>query len=154
MEDPQSAESSPAVVHAQDAMPALFDTVDYTGAMDDAPTPLMDQLASRMGSLQVAEDGQLRFYGATSNLHILASGASPGTPAPSVNEDYQAILEKARLGQYVDEELEDHLLKLYFCWEDPSIHVVDEEIYFRERYRARKEFQFSHFYSEVLTNAM
>lgn len=118
--------------------------------------PFEDQLCGRMGSLQIAEDGQLRFYGATSNLNILHN--NPLTPRTSgsqcVDKTWQDLLNSAGVGQSVSSELEDHLLKLYFCWEDPSIHVVDEELYFRARASSRHGDRSSGMYSEVLTNAM
>jgi hypothetical protein len=122
-------------------------------AEDDA---LVDQLSGRMGSLQLADDGQLRFYGPTSNLTILQHGAlSLGTPTDLISsETWQESLKVAGVGQSVDPELEFHLLKLYFCWEDPSIHVVHEHTFFTEMSRCRREGCTSSTYSEALTNAM
>jgi hypothetical protein len=118
--------------------------------------PFEEQLCERMGSLQMAEDGQLRFYGATSNLNILHTGplSIKNSRSRRVNGTWQEILNTAGVGQFVSPELEDHLLKLYFCWEDPSIHIVDEKLYYRERVKWRKGDCSSTTYSEVLTNAM
>jgi hypothetical protein len=118
--------------------------------------PLVDHLSGRMGSLQIADDGQLRFYGPTSNLTILQNGplSINLSQCHSGRENWQQVLENSGLGQAVDPELEDHLVKLYFCWEDPSIHVVDEDLYRREKKRSRLEGCSSTIYSEVLTNAM
>jgi hypothetical protein len=118
--------------------------------------PFEDQLCERMGSLQMAEDGQLRFYGATSNLNILHNGplSTRHSRSRRANGTWQDILNAAGVGQFVNRELEDHLLKLYFCWEDPSIHIVDEELYYRERVKWKHEDCSSAAYSEVLTNAM
>ena len=109
-----------------------------------------------MGSLQIAEDGQLRFYGATSNLHILHNGplSLSRSKFRSPAEQGAGLLVGAGVGHYVDPTIEDHLLKLYFTWEEPSIHVVEERIFWRERTNCRAGGHFSSFYSEVLTNAM
>jgi hypothetical protein len=117
--------------------------------------PVVEQLSRRMGSLQVAEDGQLRYFGATSNLHILHNGPS-SLSGPSIRRVYdaQAVLDKSGVGAHVTEELEDHLIKLYFAWEDPSLHIAREEIYFQERAKWKIGIRGSPFYSEVLTNAM
>ena len=82
-----------------------------SSATDDA---LVDQLSGRMGSLQLADDGQLRFYGPTSNLTILQNGTlSLGTSSRvSVAENWPDILARAGVGHVVDTELEDHLIKL------------------------------------------
>jgi len=128
------------------------DPTEFSGKTD----PFEDQLCERMGSLQMAEDGQLRFYGATSNLNILHNGPLSIRLSRSrrVNGTWQEILNTAGVGQFVSPELEDHLLKLYFCWEDPSIHIVDEKLYYRERVKWRLGDCSSAMYSEVLTNAM
>lgn len=118
-------------------------------------SPLMDQLAGRMGSLQIAGDGKLRFFGATSNLHILYTGdrRSPSCRG-STNQDSQAVLDRAGVGDIIDAELESHLLRLYFAWEDPSIHVVDEEVFYRDQAKCKIHNRPSNFYSETLANAM
>ncbi|KAF2799540.1 hypothetical protein K505DRAFT_196071, partial [Melanomma pulvis-pyrius CBS 109.77] len=123
----------------------------------DVSSPLVDQLAGNLGSLQIAEDGQLRFYGATSNLHLLVTGARKSNnsitfPNP---DEIQRTLHAAGVGHYVEPELEEHLIKLYFCWEDPSIHLVQEDIFHRERRKCKESRTgTSKFYSEVLVNAM
>ncbi len=139
----------------------------YPGSSPDQPVPeadnsnassdlLVDQLSGRVGSLQIAEDGQLRFYGATSNLHILHNGPLSLSRANfrSPSENGADLLRGAGVGHLVEQDLEEHLLKLYFCWEDPSIHVVDEFTFWRERRKCLSTNYVSSFYSEVLANAM
>jgi hypothetical protein len=147
-----------------------FDDVDLlnarsVGAMSPArmyspPTegssPLVDQITGSLGSLQLAEDGQLRFYGATSNLHLLIKGARKSANRHSLAHasKVQVILLAAGVGQVVDTELEEHLIRLYFCWEDPSIHLVQEDVFYRERRKCKSGNGTSKLYSEVLVNAM
>ncbi|KIW11440.1 hypothetical protein PV08_10740 [Exophiala spinifera] len=134
--------------------------VDAAATEVDQPYPesdtLADQLSGRMGSLQIAEDGQLRFYGATSNLHILHNGplSLSRSRFRSLSQEGSNLLHGAGVGHLVDQDLEDHLLRLYFCWEDPTIHVVEESIFWRERRRCLSGHHFSSYYSEVLSNAM
>jgi hypothetical protein len=144
------SESSPEATHARDAHSGLS-ILPLSG--EDI---LLDQLSGRIGSLQIAEDGQLRFYGATSNLHILHNGplSLSRSNYRSLSEQGLSLLVGAGVGHYVDPKIEDHLLKLYFTWEEPSIHVVDEAIFWRERTNCRASGEFSALYSEVLTNAM
>lgn len=131
------------------------DVADPSAGNQDSEA-LMDQLSGRIGSLQIAEDGQLRFYGATSNLHILHNGPMSLSRSTfrSTCEDGAALLQGAGVGHLVSEELEDHLLQLYLCWEDPSIHVIDEDVFWRERRNCKATNSVSSMYSEVLTNAM
>ena len=116
----------------------------------------MSPLSDRMGSLQIAEDGQLRFFGLTSNLHISHVGPFPlfNSNIRSVHWNEALILKAAGVGHEVEEELEDHLTKLYFTWENPNIPLVDEATYYQEKDRYRRLNQPSHRYSEVLNNAM
>jgi hypothetical protein len=123
---------------------------------EDDDDEIMDQLSARMGAFQIAEDGQLRFFGATSNLHILHTGLSSMSRVLSrtVRAEGEEILLRAGLGSTINESVERHLEDLYFRWEDPSIHVVDEEMYFlakADHYSGRDR---SPFYSETLKNAM
>lgn len=122
----------------------------------DSNDEAMDLLSERFGSLQVAEDGHLRFFGATSNLHITHVGPFPLVPSNirSLYGREQEILRHASVGHEVSEELEEHLLRLYFCWENPNIPVIDADIYYSERRNYRRTSCASHRYSEVLTNAM
>jgi len=117
---------------------------------------MVDQLSARMGSFQLAEDGQLRYFGATSNLHILHNGAFSLsiTPTRSIRTEGNATLHRAGVGHTVDTEFEKHLEWLYFKWEDPAIHVVDEDMYYAEQERWNSGEDGSPFYSETLKNAM
>jgi len=117
---------------------------------------MIDQLSARMGSFQLAEDGQLRYFGATSNLHILHNGAFSlsRTPTRSIRTEGSSTLHRAGIGQEVDQEFEKHLEELYFTWEDPAIHVVDEEMYYLEQAKWNSGEDGSPFYSETLKNAM
>jgi hypothetical protein len=117
---------------------------------------MIDQLSARMGSFQIAEDGQLRYFGATSNLHILHNGASSlsSTPTRSVRTEGALALQRAGLAQEVCPEFEKHLEKLYFAWEDPAIHVVDKEMYYSEQEKYDNGEDGTSFYSETLKNAI
>lgn len=117
---------------------------------------IMDQLSARMGAFQIAEDGQLRYFGATSNLHILHNGLSSlSRPVNrSVRIEGEEVLSRAGLDHTVDRELQRQLEDLYFQWEDPAIHVVDEEMYFLAQNRYYSGEDGTPFYSETLKNAM
>ncbi|KAK1763981.1 fungal-specific transcription factor domain-containing protein, partial [Phialemonium atrogriseum] len=123
----------------------------HPGADDD----MASSLTARMGSLQIAEDGQLRYYGPTSNLHISRNGLQ-GISRSSIRHvasEGKAVLGRAGLDHPVLPSVEIHLAKLYFAWEDPAIHVVDEDIYFEAR-RAWLDGNTTPYYSETLNNAI
>ncbi|KAJ5125859.1 hypothetical protein N7526_008036 [Penicillium atrosanguineum] len=124
---------------------------------NEAENDVIEQLSNRIGTLKIAGDGHLRFYGATSNLNLVDVSATQQRQRPdarTVRHDGQDILNHLRVGQPVDQGLEDHLVELYFTWQNPSIYVVDKEMYMTARFKWRNEYDDTPFYSEVLTNAM
>ncbi|KAJ6151568.1 hypothetical protein N7470_007165 [Penicillium chermesinum] len=124
---------------------------------NEAESDVIEQLSNRIGTLKIAGDGHWRFYGATSNLNLVDVSATQQRQRPdarTVRHDGQDILNHLRVGQSVDQALEDHLVELYFTWQNPSIYVVDKEMYITARTKWREEYDDTPFYSEVLTNAM
>ncbi|GIJ89697.1 hypothetical protein Asppvi_008642 [Aspergillus pseudoviridinutans] len=138
---------------------AQNDTEDDSdsGEEDEAENDVIEQLSHRIGTLKIAGDGHLRFYGATSNLNLVDVSATQQRQRPdarTVRHDGQDILNHLRVGQPVDQALEDHLVELYFTWQNPSTYVVDKEMFMTARSRWRNDLDDTPFYSEVLTNAM
>lgn len=136
----------------------LSPSKSYEGDHDEKSDDdeVMNQLSARIGTFQIAEDGQLRYYGATSNLHILHNGLSslPRALHRSIRLEGEEALARAELNQRIDPDLEKHLEDLYFRWEDPAIHVVDEEIYFLAKSAYYSGEDGNPFYSETLKNTM
>jgi hypothetical protein len=58
------------------------------------------------------------------------------------------------LNQAVPLDLQTHLAKLYFTWEDPAIHVIDEDVFFEEKEQWLRDNRSTPYYSETLNNAM
>lgn len=128
-----------------------------SGEEDEAEHDVIEQISNRIGTLKIAGDGHLRFYGATSNLNLVDVSATQQRQRPdarSVRYDGQDTLNRLRVGQPVDQSLEDHLVELYFTWQNPSTYVVDKEMFMTARSKWRNELEDTPFYSEVLTNAM
>lgn len=124
---------------------------------DEAENNVIEQLSHRIGTLKIAGDGHLRYYGATSNLNLVDVSATQQRQRPdarTVRQDGQEILNYLGIGQHVEQALEDHLVELYFTWQNPSAYVVDKEMYMLARSNWRDEQNDTPFYSEVLTNAM
>ncbi|KAL4942999.1 hypothetical protein BDV06DRAFT_153620 [Aspergillus oleicola] len=128
-----------------------------SGEEDEAEKDVIEQISHRIGTLKIAGDGHLRFFGATSNLNLVDVSATQQRQRPdarTVRHDGQDILNHLRVGQSVDRALEDHLLELYFTWQNCSTYVVDKEMYYTARRNWREDLDDTPFYSEVLTNAM
>ncbi|KAJ5958499.1 uncharacterized protein N7479_005649 [Penicillium vulpinum] len=125
-------------------------------SISEEPSNHDNHLSDRMGSLQIAEDGQLRLFGPTSNLHISHVGPFPlfNSNIRLIHWNEALILTAAGVNSHVDQELEDHLTKLYFAWENPNIPLVDERAYYQGKTCYRNLNQPNHRYSEVLNNAI
>lgn len=152
----QDIAQQPGVLLEQAQNNGLYDS-DSGDEEDEAEKDVIDQISHRIGTLKIAGDGHLRFYGATSNLNLVDVSAAQQRQRPdarTVRHDGQDILNHLRVGQPVDQELEDHLVELYFTWQNTSTYVVDKEMYMIARTKWREEYDDTPFYSEVLTNAM
>ena len=98
---------------------------------DEADAELINDLSARLGSLRVAPDGRLRYYGTATNLHLLEHHPAQEdiTEIRNVRQDGKQILDAAGVGREVDPSFEQHLIDLYFTWHDPCFHIVDREMY-------------------------
>ncbi|OAP65610.1 hypothetical protein AYL99_01582 [Fonsecaea erecta] len=123
---------------------------------DEGSDGVINEISERMGTLQVTDDGELRYFGATSNLPLRDDTATFTQSAESTiaRNRGQRLLEAAGLSQHVDEALEDHLTNLYFTWQDPTFHVVDRDLYKQVRRSHRSRPGRSSYLSETLINAM
>lgn len=99
----------------------------------------------------------MRFYGATSSRHISFGGGVNSQVSNStmlrtrVND---ALSRLGLLSPLVSPELEERLLRLYFCWHNPFFQVVDEEVFYRHRALYAKNSPECKFYSPALLFAI
>ncbi|CAM1509660.1 Fc.00g033990.m01.CDS01 [Cosmosporella sp. VM-42] len=126
---------------------------------DDEEDDLTNQVSDRMGSLHLSEDGELRYYGATSNLTLLDNTAMPldhrrEIEAENAQKRGQAMVDAAGVGQTINPALVQHLTSLYFAWQDPSFHVVDKDMYQKQQSQSNRESKNTTFYSETLMNTI
>lgn len=124
-----------------------------TGETDETEA-LVDQLSDRIGTLQVGARGHIRYYGPTSNFN-LAQLPFPDVYAVfrTIRNDGKDVLERLGLNKPIPAALEEHLTKLYFTWQDPTLHVVNRHMFYlaRSRWEDGEE---SPYYSESLQNAL
>ena len=116
-----------------------------------------NEISDRMGGLLVSKDGQWRFYGATSNLHLARCRSDFGSATESISQEMSQNAERLKLfgvAHTVDPTLVQQLLDLYFSWHNASLHIVDHDIFQRGRHLYTRECKSSTFYSEFLVNAM
>ncbi|KGO47086.1 Transcription factor, fungi [Penicillium expansum] len=110
---------------------------------------LIDELSDRMGTLRFGPGGKARFYGPTSTFNLADA------PVSINSQTHRAVnyLDDADYDRQVPLSLEEHLLNLYFTWQDPSFHVVDREMFEKGKiaWDGKEE---TPFYSEALCYAM
>ncbi|KAJ6183931.1 hypothetical protein N7519_005232 [Penicillium mononematosum] len=131
------------------------DVIPSENLETDSEDEVTNQFACRLGRVQLTHDGQLRYFGSTSNLNLLDVSVDIGNPTPSlVQKDAQEILEDSGLNIEVEEAFEKHLLELYFAWQDPCLHVVHSEAFWKAKFQNQYEGLTSAYYSQALCNAM
>ncbi|KAF6803824.1 fungal specific transcription factor [Colletotrichum musicola] len=136
--------SESAVTLAEDAM-----------SSSESVNELMEQLADRVGTLHIRPHGHIRFFGSTSNFNLLDNPVADSTGIPkSVRNDGQDHLDRLGVGKEVPLEVEEHLVNLYFAWQDPALHVVDRGMYEAAKSQWHDHQQDTAYYSESLRNAI
>lgn len=101
---------------------------------DEHESDLIQQVSASFGALRLSSDGQLRYFGAATNYHLLeGSRHDEDVEILTTKHEILGRLEQAGLNQEVPEELEKDLLELYFEWHNPSHMNVDREIFLAAR---------------------
>ncbi|KAH7305298.1 fungal-specific transcription factor domain-containing protein [Stachybotrys elegans] len=117
-----------------------------SGAEDEgaesAERDLSEEMSQLYGRLSLDEHGQIRYFSAQSNYHLLAGQMHSGQSQilQRVQQQGQAAL--SRLGKKTDvsAELQEHLLELYFRWQNPWVYLVHKEYFMRDFRRGQGPF--------------
>ncbi|KZL83902.1 fungal specific transcription factor [Colletotrichum incanum] len=134
----------------------LSDNDDDDAGSDTTEEDLVNQLSDRLGSLRIGPNGQICYYGPTSNFSLveLPTGSDTLSIDRTVRNDGQEHLNNMGYGKPVPPDLEEHLISLYFAWQDPFSHVVDRALYEEAKYEWLEREKETQYYSEALRNAM
>ncbi|RMY05055.1 hypothetical protein D0867_10142 [Hortaea werneckii] len=137
-------------------MSASAQTATGSDEEDEENQDIVNQIAERFGSLQLAPDGKLRYLGTPANFHLFGNGRSPAatTNARSLRLEGRRLLQNLELDQAIDPSLENHLIKIYFAWHNASHAVIDESTFWLARQQQTEIAEVAGIYSEVLVNAM
>ncbi|KAJ4413401.1 hypothetical protein N0V82_008570 [Gnomoniopsis sp. IMI 355080] len=152
--DLSSPAQQPSASGGAPSCPSL--EVDDGTSSTEGVDELADRLSDLLGTLHVRPGGHIRFYGATSNFSLLETPAADvGMNVHwTVRNDGIEHLRRLGLNKKVPPEIEQHLMDLYFTWQDPSFHVVDRKM-FEEATRVWSEnMEDTAYYSEALRNAI
>ncbi|KAJ5545817.1 fungal-specific transcription factor domain-containing protein [Penicillium frequentans] len=122
---------------------------------NDGTEDIVDRLSDRMGSLQIGSDGQIRYYGPTSHFNLLRMPTPDNlTIYRTIRKDGQDHLNRMGLDKEVPQSMEEHLINLYFTWHNPSVDVVNRDMYEMAKQQWKEQMEDTPYYSEALTNAM
>lgn len=113
----------------------------------------IDRLTDRVGQLSMTNIG-LRYFGPTSNLHLLSSIIWTRRPNSNIEFKGRAAVEAAGLNYDVDPAKRDHLLNLYWTWHHPFFNVTEKSLFLRDM-ELYNNGMASHakYYSPLLLNA-
>ncbi|KAF4553591.1 Fungal specific transcription factor domain-containing protein 66 [Elsinoe fawcettii] len=123
---------------------------------DDEDQDLVNQMSTRIGSLRMAPDGRLRYFGAQTNDYLLSNNMAPYLAiAPrSIQNERDQLLRNAGVDQEVAPDFVNHLIALYFRYFNACHPVVHDTVYEAGRARWERHEDNHGYYSETLTNAM
>lgn len=129
---------------------------DSSSEEEDDDQDLVDQISARIGSLRIAPDGRLRYFGAQANAYLLTTNTTPSSSPPlhASQTDRNRLLRNAGVQQHAAPDFVDHLIDLYFRYFNTCHPVVQKSTYEHARSRWEKHEDHHGYYSETLTNAM
>ncbi|GKT62580.1 fungal specific transcription factor [Colletotrichum tofieldiae] len=135
---------------------ALSDNDENDAGSDTTEEDLVNQLSDRLGCLRIGPNGQISYFGPTSNFSLVELPTLSDTLSidRTVRNDGQEHLDNMGYGKPVPPDLEEHLISLYFAWQDPFSHVVDRALYEEAKYEWLEREEETSYYSEALKNAM
>ncbi|KAH6871801.1 nitrogen assimilation transcription factor nit-4 [Thelonectria olida] len=87
---------------------------------------LVSAVTGLLGRLNIGDDGQLHYFGSQSNYHLLNGSLSYATMDSTVSMQRQglAAVECLRKNMPLSTDLQEHLLELYWTWQNPWNYIV------------------------------
>ncbi|KAJ9149483.1 Fungal-specific transcription factor domain-containing protein [Pleurostoma richardsiae] len=115
--------------------PELLDETesDVNPASSDERSPIRE-LTDRLGRLNVGEDGQMRYFGSRSNFSLLRGRfVENSTTSTAILQDRAAAtVRQLSLDVQYTEELQEHLLDLFWRWQNNWQYIVVKEPFLRD----------------------
>lgn len=118
------------------------DSIDRDGsiARDECPVASMDEnvevddLADALGCFTLGDAGELRFFGASSNFSIIQNHSL--RVASSVDARSRGVAAARAMPDFFEpsDELRDHLLELYWRWQNSWQYIVARESFVMDLY--------------------
>lgn len=147
-------EAAPATAPRSSFAPAESQ-VNHVSSDEEQESDLVQQVSARFGALRIAADGQLRYYGAATNYHLLeGSRHDEDVDIFTTRQEMLDRLEQAGLAQEVPQAIEEHLIELFFAWHNPVHVTIDQDTFFAARNNMNSRATNIGYYNDVLINAV
>lgn len=92
-----------------------------------------DDLAEMLGSFNLDDGGELRFFGAASNFHLIRDKDTFKDSSSTVARAQGITAAQQSVGSlHIPEELRAHLLDLYWRWQNSWQYVVSRNVFMRD----------------------
>lgn len=116
--------------------PEHYECEEEGNEHDDDHDHPFSELTGLVGRLALVDDGQLHYFGSQSSFNLPKQPSCTTTvPDPRTRLQNQGLAAAAQLGALitVPNELEEHLLDLYWRWQNPWNYIVDKRTFLRSR---------------------
>lgn len=96
-------------------------------------SPIKD-ISDRLGNLNIGEDGQIHYFGSRSNFSLLKNSPAASSTVSSHELERQAAytLERLDLRVEISDELRDHLLDIFWSWQNTWQYVVVKDLFLED----------------------
>ncbi|RGP76057.1 nitrogen assimilation transcription factor nit-4 [Fusarium longipes] len=86
-------------------------------------------LTGLMGRFNICNDGQLHYFGSQSNYHLTNTLSNQSSIESTVSLQQQGLAAVERLGKGapLSMELQEHLLRLYWIWQNTGIYIIHKK---------------------------
>ncbi|KAF5711774.1 nitrogen assimilation transcription factor nit-4 [Fusarium mundagurra] len=98
-------------------------------------SPIKD-INDRLGAFNIGEDGQIHYFGSRSNFSLLKNSPVASSTVSSRDLQKQAAdtLDQLNLRVEVSDELRNHLLDLFWSWQNTWQYLVVKELFLEDLY--------------------
>ncbi|KAG4260928.1 hypothetical protein FPRO03_02751 [Fusarium proliferatum] len=114
-----------------------YSTSEGDSLPDDSSyrSPIKD-ISDRLGALNIGEDGQIHYFGSRSNFSLLRNSPVASSTVSSRDLQKQAAdtLDQLNLRVEVSDELRNHLLDLFWSWQNTWQYLVVKELFLEDLY--------------------
>ncbi|KAF5249556.1 hypothetical protein FANTH_5149 [Fusarium anthophilum] len=114
-----------------------YSTSEGDSIPDDSSyrSPIKD-ISDRLGALNIGEDGQIHYFGSRSNFSLLKNSPVASSTVSSRDLQKQAAdtLDQLNLRVEVSDELRNHLLDLFWSWQNTWQYLVVKELFLEDLY--------------------